>query len=302
MDTSKLRFNIYINWSNGTKGMSDGLDGATYKEVGEWIKRYTALSKKHAIKRFDIRKFEMLDEKGKFIHLDEVLAGEYEWLDTAGKRANIGEFTYKRADYYEDSPAYLVEEMLYFLQKVAFAKKEPESASKLKFNVYLEYSCEDGNYYYNGDDNDEDNDEDEDYYYNIDNDEDEDEDKPGLTSYFAFRKYIDELVDDARSPGYFSYFNVKRLDIIMPDGTETSIEDVFDGEYAFLAESATDREEASSYPKRILECIDRLAKGQDWFKQKQIDDVKNEIKELEKKLKSAKKRLAELEKKEDTHA
>ena len=124
------------------------------------------------------------------------------------------------------------------------------------------------------------------------------EDGPAATSYFEFRKYIDKLVGYERhSPGYFSYFNVERLDIIMPDGTKTSIEDVFDGEYAFLAESADDREYASSYPERILECIDRLAKGQDWFKQKQIDDVKDEIKELEKKLKSANKRLAKLEKK-----
>ena len=275
MDVSKLKFNIYINWSDGKKGMGDGLDGATYKEVGKWIKHYAVLSKKHDVKRFEVRKFEVLDEKGEFVHLDEVLSAEYEWLDTAGKRAT--RFEAKRHGISETLAECLVIDIVQFLQKLWFAKKEPESATKLKFIPYIEYSGEDGNRYYDGDTG---------TYEN----------GPVPTSYFAFRKYIDELVGyERRDPGYFSYFNVKQLDIIMPDGTETSVEDVLDGEYEFLAEAAYDRKEASSYPEQILECIDRLAKGQDWFKQKQVKDLKERIAKLEKELKSAKKELAKIE-------
>ena len=275
MDTSKLKFNICINWSDGTKGADDGLDDAAYKEACRWIKHYKALSEKHVIKRFEVRKFEVLDEKGEFIHLDEVLGAEYEWLDTAGERMN--RFASRRCGIGKTLAECLITDIVYFLQQLWFAKKEPESATKLKFIPYIEYSGEDGNRYYDGD-------------------TDAYEDGPVPTSYFEFRKYIDELVGyERREPGYFSYFNVKQLDIIMPDGTETSIKDVFDGEYAFLAEAAYDREEASSCPKQILECIDRLANGDAWFKKKQAEDLKERIAELEKELKSAKKELAEIE-------
>ena len=99
--------------------------------------------------------------------------------------------------------------------------------------------------------------------------------------------------------GYYRYMSVivEVYEVGKDDEVQLDLEKILSGEYSWLADdySTSDVSDAMELPKCCLEFLDALKNGDDWLNQKQIDDLKERIKNLEKELADAKKELEKME-------
>ena len=143
--------------------------------------------------------------------------------------------------------------------------------SKLKFNIEVTYDCDEG----------------EGCYESVDD-----------GTFDEVMKLFQKLEDRTWISGYYHYFSINQFDIEDENGELVEIDKILDGEFEWLADTynTSDKNEASGIPAGVLEFLEALKKGDAWFKQKKVKDLKKRIAKLEKKLAAAKKELEDLEK------
>lgn len=143
--------------------------------------------------------------------------------------------------------------------------------SKLKFNIEVTYDCDEG----------------EGCYESVDD-----------GTFDEVMKLFSKLEDRTWISGYYHYFSINQFDIEDENGELVEIDKILDGEFEWLADTynTSDKNEASEIPAGVIEFLEALKKGDAWFKQKKVKDLKKRIANLEKKLAAAKKELEALEK------
>lgn len=144
--------------------------------------------------------------------------------------------------------------------------------SKLKFDIYISYDCdegvecdatlEDGTY----------------------------EQAVELIQGLDSRTYI---------TGYYHYMSINQFDVYDENGEQLDLSTILDGDYEWVGDcfSSSDKKEATETPECLLKFLKDLKNGDKGKKTREVKELKARIKKLKKELKEAEKELAKLEEK-----
>ena len=142
--------------------------------------------------------------------------------------------------------------------------------SKLKFDIYISYDCDEGE----GDATLEDG------------------------TYEQAVKLVQDLDNRTYITGYYHYMSIDQFDVYDENGELLDFSTILDGDYEWIQEYYTsDKDEATEIPEYLMKFLEDLKNGDEGKRTREVEELKNRISKLKNELKEAEENLAKLEEK-----
>ena len=143
--------------------------------------------------------------------------------------------------------------------------------SKLKFDIYISYNCDDG----------------EGCHAILED-----------GTYEQAVKLVQDLDSTTYITGYYHYMSIDQFDVYDENGELLDFCTILDGDYEWIQEYYTsDKDEATDIPEYLMKFLEDLKNGEEGKRTREVEEFKNRISKLKNELKEAEEKLAKLEKK-----
>lgn len=143
--------------------------------------------------------------------------------------------------------------------------------SKLKFDIYITYNCDEGE---GCDATLEDG------------------------TYEQAVKLVQDLDSRTYITGYYHYMSINQFDVYDENGELLDLSTILNGDYEWVPEYyASDKDEATETPELLLKFLEDLKNGDEGKRAREVEELKDRISKLKNELKEAEEKLAKLEKK-----
>ena len=143
--------------------------------------------------------------------------------------------------------------------------------SKLKFDIYISYSCDEGE---GCDATLEDG------------------------TYEQAVKLVQDLDNRTYITGYYHYMSIDQFDVYDENGEPLDLGTILDGDYEWVPEYySSDKDDATEIPEYLLKFLEDLKNGDEGKRAREVEELKTRIDRLKKELKEAEEKLAKLEEK-----
>ena len=143
--------------------------------------------------------------------------------------------------------------------------------SKLKFDIYISYSCDEGE---GCDATLEDG------------------------TYEQAVKLVQDLDNRTYITCYYHYMSIDQFDVYDENGEPLDLGTILDGDYEWVPEYySSDKDDATEIPENLLKFLEDLKNGDEGKRARDVEELKDRISKLKNELKEAEEKLDKLENK-----
>ena len=140
--------------------------------------------------------------------------------------------------------------------------------SKLKFDIEITYSCDEG----------------------------EGDAILDVGTYEQAVKLVQDLDSRTYITGYYHYMSIDQFDVYDENGELLDLSTILNGDYEWVSEyCSSDKDEATEIPEYLMKFLEDLKNGDEGKRAREVEELKTQIDKLKKELKEAEEKLAKFD-------
>ena len=140
--------------------------------------------------------------------------------------------------------------------------------SKLKFDIEITYSCDEG----------------------------EGDAILDVGTYEQAVKLVQDLDSRTYITGYYHYISIDIFDVYDENGELLDLSTILNGDYEWVSEyCSSDKDEATEIPEYLMKFLEDLKNGDEGKRAREVEELKTQINKLKKELKEAEEKLAKFD-------
>lgn len=140
--------------------------------------------------------------------------------------------------------------------------------SKLKFDIEITYSCDEG----------------------------EGDAILDVGTYEQAVKLVQDLDSRTYITGYYHYMSIDQFDVYDENGELLDLSTILNGDYEWVSEyCSSDKDEATEIPEYLMKFLEDLKNGDEGKRAREVEELKTQINKLKKELKEAEEKLAKFD-------
>ena len=140
--------------------------------------------------------------------------------------------------------------------------------SKLKFDIEITYSCDEG----------------------------EGDAILDVGTYEQAVKLVQDLDSRTYITGYYHYISIDIFDVYDENGELLDLSTILGGDYEWVSEyCSSDKDEATEIPEYLMKFLEDLKNGDEGKRAREVEELKTQINKLKKELKEAEEKLAKFD-------
>ena len=140
--------------------------------------------------------------------------------------------------------------------------------SKLKFDIEITYSCDEG----------------------------EGDAILDVGTYEQAVKLVQDLDSRTYITGYYHYISIDIFDVYDENGELLDLSTILNGDYEWVSEyCSSDKDEATEIPEYLMKFLEDLKNGDEGKRAREVEELKTQIDKLKKELKEAEEKLAKFD-------